>query len=242
MPLQHEVGGPDSLDDVRFVVGGRITSGGRVDKLLLGEYVSTSVLTGVVPLTLGECVTSCAEDLQATLMRAGITVGEFDVTQRSLRLYGDSSAANYLDVLRTLQYTNRATSHNLNQFSFYVSDGINSANYSLPVTIVSPGKRKRSVASHPAAPKPILPFANKEHDPSRDSDVRSPPLVDNFERTSQRKRRSTTAEIAKDSNQETKAGMWSLPMMVVSAATVVLALVVAWVALKKTRKEDTSQA
>jgi hypothetical protein len=236
LPLQHDVQGPDSLSDTRFVVGGRITSGGGVDKLLPGEYVSTYLLTGVVVHSLGECMTSCSEDLQATLTHADITVDEFNVTERTLRLSGSSSAANYLGILRTLQYTNRATSANLDQFSFQVFDGAHTTNYNLPVS--QQKKRKRSLPFQPAAPQPRT--LNKKLVLPSDLSIKQPTSMDNAEQTLERKPRSLlSAQSVDEVPQEAESSsVWSLPVIVLSSATVVLALVVAWAVHRKSKTED----
>lgn len=207
------------MTESRLLIGARGISGGNADRFLQGEFAATFFVIGTPPGGLSSCMVDCAEDLSTSRSNSGISVSEFNVATRELRLTGSALASDYEELLRTLQYTNRATSPNVDTFTIFVSDGIHNISFNQAVTIRR--RRRRSVSE--LNPRVALPV-NKHSEQK--------PVEEGTKRA---KRSPKSPPHVGDGQPEVTRGfsMWSVPAMVVVSATIVLAATLMWVYQKK---------
>ena len=235
VPLSHDVEGPTTVTESRLLIGVRGITNGHVDRHLPGEYAATFFILGAPPAGLSACMVDCAEDLSTSMSNSAIEVSEFDVSTRELRLQGMAMASEYEELLRTLQYTNRATNPNVDTFNIFVSDGAVNTSFTLPVTTV--GRRRRRSVSEAKLPNPKSPLHDMKHHVDEHK-----PAVDEIKRA---KRSPKSVSHVEDAQPEVAYGfsMWSLPAMLVFGSTVLLATAMMWIYQKKhAGNKDLSEA
>lgn len=226
MPLSHDVEGPATVTESRLLIGVRGIANGHVDRNLPGEYAATFFVIGAPPGGLSGCMVDCAEDLSTSLSNPDIAVSDFDVSTRELKLWGMALASQYEELLRTLQYTNRATSPNVDTFNIFVSDGVFNTSFNLPVTIG--GKRRRRSVSDAKVTNPKSPL----HTDMKHAVDEHKPTAEEIKRA---KRSPKSLSHVEDAQPEVAHGfsMWSLPAMLVFGSTVILATALMWIYQKK---------
>lgn len=228
MPLSHDVEGPASVTESRLLIGARATSNGLADRHLHGEFAATFLVIGTPPGDLSSCMVDCAEDLSTSHYNSDIAVSEFNVSERRLRLTGLALASDYEELLRTLQYTNRATSPNVDTFTIFVSDGMYNTSFDLPVSIQR--RRRRSAAEV----NPDMPLPTSKH--IEDKSV--------MEEPKRAKRSFKSPSYVEEDQAEVTRGfsMWSLPAIVVSVGVILAAAMIWAYQKKKAGSWDVSEA
>lgn len=228
MPLSHDVEGPASVTESRLLIGARAISNGLADRHLEGEFAATFLVIGTPPGDLSSCMVDCAEDLSTSHYNSDIAVSEFNVATRELRLTGLALASDYEELLRTLQYTNRATSPNVDTFTISVSDGGYNTQLNLPVSIRR--RRRRSAVEV----NPDIPLPTSEH--IEDKSV--------IEEAKTAKRSLKLPSYVEEDQAEVTHGfsMWSLPAIIVSVSVLFAAAVIWAYQKKKAGSRDVSEA
>ena len=209
------------MTESRLLIGARSISSGHVDRHLQGEFAATFFVIGVPPGGLSACMVDCAEDLSTSRSHSDIAVSEFNVATRELKLTGLALASDYEELLRTLQYTNRATSPNIDTFTIFVSDGVHNTSFNQPVTLG--GKRRRRSVS---AVNPKTSLHTNKHIEHKTA----------VEETKRAKRSPKSPSHVEEDQAEVihRFSMWSLlTIMVVVGATIILAAALTWIYQKK---------
>ena len=120
LPLDFDIEGPAAGSDTTFILGARPVTNG-FDQNLDGTLSAAVFFPSRAPAMFSGCVLSCLESL--SVETAGTSVGavEFDVTTRELILNGEATTSEFEQVLRSLEYINRAPATNTRAIQLQVN-------------------------------------------------------------------------------------------------------------------------
>ena len=152
LPLNEDIEGAASLNEVEFFVGARPTERGT-DSNFVGLLTGLVVMPHTAPLGFSGCVLQCLEFMTADTLETDIIASSFDREQRQLVLYGPASPEAFEAVLQTITYVNLALDINLARIEVDVHDGVN--NTVETITVIQGMMRRRrdvtTMAEEPAS-------------------------------------------------------------------------------------------
>ena len=120
LPLDFDIEGPSSPTGNLFVLGARPASAGY-DLNFVGQLSAVVLFPSRAPPMFSICVLDCLESLSADTQGTAITSLAFNVVDRQLVLNGPAPPTEFEQVLRNLDYRNRAPDINLDQITLEVT-------------------------------------------------------------------------------------------------------------------------
>lgn len=142
--MTFDIEGPNhSSSDAVFVLGARCIANGQYDLNFGGRMAGAVFLPSTAPARFSACVLECLESLVANTTSSVISE-EFDVTTRTLTLFGPASPAEFQMELRRVVYLNRALTINVDIIQLEVFDGYNTTAAEIEVTQGMMRRRRRA--------------------------------------------------------------------------------------------------
>ena len=118
--MNYDIEGPLDASAAVFVLGARPVTGGYDSNL--GARLSAALFfASRAPPMFSGCVLSCLESVEVTTTGTPVMALDFDESNRQLILNGPASPEDIQTVLRSLVYTNRAPSINVDYIQVTVS-------------------------------------------------------------------------------------------------------------------------
>ena len=118
--MNYDIEGPLDASAAVFVLGARPVTGGYDSNL--GAWLSAALFfASRAPPMFSGCVLSCLESVEVTTTGTPVMALDFDESNRQLILNGPASPEDIQTVLRSLVYTNRAPSINVDYIQVTVS-------------------------------------------------------------------------------------------------------------------------
>ena len=159
LPLTFDIEGPShNTSETVFVLGARPIANNQYDLNFGGRMASAVFLPSVAPPLFSTCVLDCAESLTVDTTSTAVTSTAFDVTTRTLVLFGPASPPDVQTVLRRAVYLNRAPSINVDAIRLEVFDGYNTTTAEVEVTQGMMRRRRQAVTRKQTPLRHLLSF------------------------------------------------------------------------------------
>ena len=159
LPLTFDIEGPTSnSSDTVFVLGARPIANRQYDLNFGGRMAGVVFLPSTAPPLFSTCVSQCAESLTVDTTGTAATSTGFDVTTRTLVLFGPASPADIQTVLRRAVYQNRAPFINVDAIRLEVFDGYNTTTAEIEVTQGMMRRRRQALTRKQTSLRHLLSF------------------------------------------------------------------------------------
>lgn len=117
--MNCDIEGPADVSAATFVLGARPVTGGYDNNI--GARLSTALFfASRAPPMFSDCILTCLESLEVITTGTSVTALNFDVSNRQLVLNGPASPQEIQTILRSLVYTNKASTINVISFRLEV--------------------------------------------------------------------------------------------------------------------------
>lgn len=144
-PLIADIEGPARGTQTVATVGARSIAHNMHDRNIGGTLSSIAISTSNPSPYFSYCVPQCLDQASANTDGSAILTKAYDVTARQLVLNFPATPISYQNVLSTVSYIDNATIPNIRSVTLLVSNGINTANATFPVTVLPSMRKKREL-------------------------------------------------------------------------------------------------
>lgn len=120
LPLSYDLEGPSPGSDAVFVLGARAVTNG-FDLHFTGSVSSAIIAPNTAPPAFSRCILDCLESITLNTIGTPLRATPFNVSARQLEILGPASPSEVQQVLRSIEYLNRAPDPNINSIELEVS-------------------------------------------------------------------------------------------------------------------------
>ena len=162
-PLIADIEGPAPGTQTVATVGARSIAHNMYDRNIGGTLSSFAISTSNSPPYFSYCVPQCLDQASANTGSSAILTKAYNVTARQLVLQFPATPISYQNVLRTVSYIDNATIPNIHSVTLQVSNGINTASATFPVTVLSMRKKRELKLPATGLADRAAPFVDEKH-------------------------------------------------------------------------------